>query len=298
MNYKNKVYLSMGSNLGNTYYYLLSGIFKIAKLKSTFVSKISKFYSTEPVGYLDQGRFLNCAIEIETDLLPLELLCQLQRIELELKRERKVKWGPRTLDIDIIFFNDCEISTEELTVPHREYQNRNFVLIPLRDILCNKSIVDRYIKENGKDVVLEDKKNILISTCLLGFNTTYKGSNSNNYIVSKLLKDKFNFVKVCPEVEGGLSIPRLPSERVGDRVIQNDGVDITPKFIIGSEIALKKAVENKAILGIFKSKSPSCGLNNIYDGTFSGKLIAKSGVTTERLLNNGFDIIEVDRDER
>ena len=293
----NRVYLSMGSNIGNKYYYLLSGIFAISKLEKTCVTGVSKFYSTDPIGYLEQDKFLNCAIEIKTKLLPYELLRGIQKIEIELKRVRKIKWGPRTLDIDIISYGNLKINTKDLILPHPRYKERNFVTIPLLDVIRNKRYIKSIIDYNDKSVITLEKENLLISTCLLGVNISYNGGNNYNYIVNKLLKDRFNYIRVCPEVEGGLPIPRVSAERLGDRVIRKDGIEVTKEFYSGAEMATVKAVKNNIKIALLKGQSPSCGINRIYDGSFSKNIISGNGVTVEKLLEVGIDVIEVNKDE-
>ena len=128
---------------------------------------------------------------------------------------------------------------------------------------------------------------VLVSKCLFGFNCRYKGDNCKNDKLLEFLKDK-EVIGVCPEVEGGLSTPRDPSERVANKVISSKGKDVTAEYQKGAEFALKLAQDNNVDLVIFKAKSPSCGCGLIYDGTFSGNKIPGNGVTTELLLNNGF----------
>ncbi len=294
----NRVYLSMGSNIGNKYYYLLGGIFAISQLKKTKVTAVSKFYSTDPVGYLEQDEFLNCAIEIKTQLLPYELLRELQRIELKLKRVRKFRWGPRTLDIDIISYGNLKLNSKDLIIPHPRYKERNFVLIPLLDIIRDKSYIRSIIDYSDKSVRVEKKISLLISSCLMGKKTSYKGTANYNYIVAELLKDRFEFIETCPEVEGGMSIPRLPAERDGNRVINIQGIDVTGEFQAGAEKALEKALKNNIKLALLKGKSPSCGIDTIYDGTFNKNIITGNGITAEKLLLKGIDIIEVNKDEQ
>jgi 2-amino-4-hydroxy-6-hydroxymethyldihydropteridine diphosphokinase len=293
-----RTYLSMGSNIGNKYYYLLGGIFAISQLKKTKVSSISKFYSTDPVGYLDQDKFLNCVIEIKTQLLPYELLRELQRIELKLKRIRKFRWGPRTLDIDIISYGNLNLNTKDLIIPHPRFKERNFVLIPLLDVIRDKSYIRSIIDYSDKSVRVEKKITLLISSCLVGNKTSYKGTASYNYIVSKLLKDRFEFIETCPEVEGGLGIPRLPSEKNGVKVMNIQGIDVTYEFKSGAEKALEKAFNNNIKLALLKGKSPSCGIDTIYDGNFKKNIISGNGITADLLLLKGVDIIEVNKDEQ
>ena len=137
---------------------------------------------------------------------------------------------------------------------------------------------------------------ILVSKCLLGENCRYKGDNCKNEKILSL-GEKHTIVGVCPEVLGGLPTPRAPGERVGDKVIANTGVDVTEEYTLGAKKALEIAREVGAELCIFKAKSPSCGKGIIYDGTFSGNLIAGDGVTVELFKKHGFKIIsEVDVD--
>lgn len=130
---------------------------------------------------------------------------------------------------------------------------------------------------------------ILVSSCLLGENCRYKGDNCKNEKVLAL-KGEHELIGVCPEVLGGLSTPRAPSERVGDKVISSEGKDVTENYRAGAEAALGIAKREKVDYCIFKAKSPSCGCGKIYDGTFSGKLVEGNGVTSELFLKNGFSI--------
>lgn len=293
-----RVYLSMGSNIGNKYYYLLGGIFAISQLEKTKVTAISRFYSTDPVGYVEQDEFLNCAIEIKTQLLPYELLRKLQKIELKLKRERKFRWGPRTLDIDIISYGNLRLNNKDLIIPHPRYKERNFVLIPLLDVIKDKNYIRSIIDYTDKSVRVEKKISLLISSCLNGRKTSYKGTASYNYIVGELLKDRFEFIETCPEVEGGLRIPRPSAERCGDRVVTIEGRDVTDEFQVGAGKALEKALKHKIKLALLKGKSPSCGIDTIYDGTFMKNIVSGNGITVEKLLREGIDIIEVNKDEQ
>ena len=126
--------------------------------------------------------------------------------------------------------------------------------------------------------------NILISSCLLGEECSYRGDSNKKKIFDVI--DKVKYIKVCPEVEGGLSTPRTPAERVGERVVDREGKDVTEAFIVGAEKTLTTAQENKCLLAIMKAKSPSCGKGHIYDGTFQGKLIEGEGVTAQLLEKN------------
>ena len=96
--------------------------------------KCASFYETEPVGYLDQPWFLNTCVSFETTMEPLELLDYVQGIEQDFHRERTIRWGPRTLDIDIITYGDITMNTKRLTLPHPRYKERAFVLVPMSEL--------------------------------------------------------------------------------------------------------------------------------------------------------------------
>ena len=132
-----KAFLSLGSNMGDRLEYLSKAIDKIAQIQGCNILNKSRVYETEPWGYENQEAFLNLCISIETSLSPYELLESLQRIELELDRVRKIHWGPRTIDIDILLFDDIICEDDKLTIPHPRMRERAFVLIPLYDIEKN-----------------------------------------------------------------------------------------------------------------------------------------------------------------
>ena len=130
---------------------------------------------------------------------------------------------------------------------------------------------------------------LLISSCLLGNNVKYNGKN--NYIKEvELLKNKYNLIVICPEVMGGLPIPRIPSEILNDKVINKEGKDVTIHFNKGREEAIKLVNKYNIKNALLKEGSPSCGSHYIYDGTFSGNKIDGVGVTTKKLIELGLDI--------
>lgn len=131
---RHRVYIGLGSNIGNKEENLKEAINKISKEKNIFITKQSSFIKTEPWGYLEQEDFLNAAIEIETTLESEELMDSLLKIELELKRERLIKWGPRTIDLDILIYDDVVSSDEKIILPHPRMHQREFVLKPLNEI--------------------------------------------------------------------------------------------------------------------------------------------------------------------
>ena len=132
--------------------------------------------------------------------------------------------------------------------------------------------------------------NILVSACLLGISCRYDGKSKPNKNILELLK-KHNLIPVCPEIYGGLPTPRIPAEVKDDKVIRKDGVDVTKQYQIGAHEALKLAKLYDIKLAILKEKSPSCGYNKIYDGSFSKNLIEKQGITAKLFSENNIKII-------
>lgn len=129
-----KVYLSIGSNIGNREKHLQKAIEALHQEKTVRKIRVSDWIETEPYGYLEQDSFLNAAVELETIESPLTLLHILQKIEADGGRERTIRWGPRTIDLDIVLFGDVIMQTEVLTIPHREMHIREFVLQPLSQL--------------------------------------------------------------------------------------------------------------------------------------------------------------------
>lgn len=125
-------YIGLGSNIGDKLDTLRRAIEMLGRAGR--VSKVSSFYSTEPVGYTDQEDFVNAVVEIHTQLSPLALLACCHVIEDELGRSRLVRWGPRTIDLDILLYGDQVINDTELTIPHALMATRAFVLVPLAEI--------------------------------------------------------------------------------------------------------------------------------------------------------------------
>ena len=134
----------------------------------------------------------------------------------------------------------------------------------------------------------------IVSACLLGENVKYSGGNNFTEVVVEFLKDK-EFISVCPEVLGGLTIPREPCERLCDRVINKSGLDVTEAFHKGAERCLEGVLEKASpedVEGaILKARSPSCGSGVIYDGTFSGVKIPGDGVFAELLKAKGIRVM-------
>jgi 2-amino-4-hydroxy-6-hydroxymethyldihydropteridine diphosphokinase len=123
-----RVYLCLGSNKGWRRSYINRAIKMLSKLKTTKILRRTPVIETEPEDKLNQPKFLNCVLEVDTALLPHELLERIQDIESRLKRERKIRWGPRTIDIDVLLYNRVKIKTKRLTIPHPRLAKRRFFL--------------------------------------------------------------------------------------------------------------------------------------------------------------------------
>ena len=130
----NLSYLSLGSNMGDRFEMLRQAVAQLAEQPAVTVTQISSLYETDPVGYTDQEPFLNMVVQLETELTAMALLDVCQMIEQNLNRKRLVRWGPRTIDLDILLYNQDRIETDRLTVPHPRMSERAFVLIPLLEI--------------------------------------------------------------------------------------------------------------------------------------------------------------------
>lgn len=134
---------------------------------------------------------------------------------------------------------------------------------------------------------------IAVSACLLGENCKYNGGNNYSKKLVEFLKGK-EVISFCPEVLGGLPTPRKPAEIVDGEVKLENGKSVDYEFKKGAQIALDKVIGNQADLVILQSRSPSCGVNNIYDGSFSGKLVDGKGVFAKLLVENDIDVIDVE----
>lgn len=159
----NIAYLSLGSNLGDREENLKKAVDRLDKAEGIVVKKVSPLYETQPVGYVEQGMFLNIAVEIETNLDPYGLLKCIDFIEHDLKRERTIRWGPRTIDIDILIYGDIKINDDLLQIPHPRMWERAFVLIPLCDVNPHIKKGNQYISELIKN--LPDKDGVKLYKC-------------------------------------------------------------------------------------------------------------------------------------
>jgi 2-amino-4-hydroxy-6-hydroxymethyldihydropteridine diphosphokinase len=136
-----RAFLSLGSNLGDRQATLLAALDALDRGGARIIRR-SSLYETGPVGKIDQPRFLNLVVEVATDLTPADLLALCQSVERELGRVRKERWGPRTLDIDILLYDRLTMQTPSLTIPHPEMTRRRFVLEPLLEIAPGASLPD------------------------------------------------------------------------------------------------------------------------------------------------------------
>lgn len=139
---QHRAYLSLGSNLGDRQALVEQALERLESSGHVRVIRRSSLYETEPVGKTDQPWFLNQVLEISTDLEPDPLLDLAQSIERDLGRTREIRWGSRTLDIDILLYDTEVIATERLTVPHPEMTRRRFVLVPLVEIAPDLTMPD------------------------------------------------------------------------------------------------------------------------------------------------------------
>jgi|SRR5208283_704030 len=130
-------YLGVGSNIGNREANCLNSLEHLKK-RGIVIRKCSAMYETEPWGKQDQPRFINMAVEAETDMSPENLLDLLKNIEHAMGREETTRWGPRVIDLDILFYDDGIVTSERLHLPHPMLHVREFVLIPLVDIAPDK----------------------------------------------------------------------------------------------------------------------------------------------------------------
>ncbi len=181
-------YLGLGANLGAREKTLRRAIELIKKIPAVKLLRVSSFYETEAWGVVNQPNFINGAIKISTELEPLALLDELQRIELELGRVRREHWGARTIDIDILFIEGREISCERLTVPHKFLFERDFALVPLKEIFPSLSCNlrgDKVIRVEGSPI---DFKLKLVACVDKNFGLGYK-----NNLLFKIPADLKNF---------------------------------------------------------------------------------------------------------
>ncbi len=136
-----RVFLALGSNLGDRRAHLESAVAGLVAHPEIRVIAMSSVYETDPVGGPVQDDYLNAVVEVTTDLDPFALLAVAQGLESDARRVREVRWGPRTLDVDILWYEDVQLDDERLTIPHPRMHERHFVLAPLHELA--PELVDR-----------------------------------------------------------------------------------------------------------------------------------------------------------
>ncbi|MFH0070973.1 2-amino-4-hydroxy-6-hydroxymethyldihydropteridine diphosphokinase, partial [Peribacillus sp. NPDC056705] len=130
-----EAYIALGANLGDREGNLMEALERLDEVPGVTVTRVSHLYETEPVGYVDQPMFINLAAVVSTSLSPHGLLAQMQQIEKQLGRVRHIHWGPRTVDLDLLWMEGWRLDTPELILPHPRMFERAFVLRPLADIV-------------------------------------------------------------------------------------------------------------------------------------------------------------------
>lgn len=172
-------YLGLGGNVGDREEYIEQAVFLLNKTAGISVTKRSTNYETEAEGQKNQAPFINAAIEVKTKLSPQKLLESVQEIETTLGREREVEWGPRTIDIDILLYDDEILSEDELQIPHPLLHERYFVLLPLREIAGDK--IHPVLEKSIADIYEEKKEEMATKydDDLPGFKDVKEGSSDN-----------------------------------------------------------------------------------------------------------------------
>jgi len=151
------VFIGFGSNIGDRFSNVASALIYLQANENIRITKISGLYETEPVGFVGQDDFINGVVCIDTQLSPTALLAVCLSVEKKLGRERSIRWGPRTIDLDILLYDDLVQHTKELIVPHKELAHRRFVLQPLAEIAADaiepvsKKNISRLLKETPDD---------------------------------------------------------------------------------------------------------------------------------------------------
>ena len=140
---------------------------------------------------------------------------------------------------------------------------------------------------------MSGEKAIIVSACLLGENCKYNGGNNRNERVLRYVEGR-RVIPVCPEVEGGLPCPRKPVEWVGDRVLTADGTDCTEAFRLGVERVCARIAGEEIDVAILQSRSPSCGVKQIYDGTFTGTRVDGMGLLAQALKERGVTLMDAE----
>lgn len=158
------VFLSLGTNVGQRENNLRSALDYISEFEDTRIIKVSGVYETKPWGYVEQDDFLNLCVYLITSLGPYELLYKCQQTEKKLHREKNFKWGPRTMDIDILMYDEVISDDETLTLPHPYMLERSFVMVPLVEIAPDLEIHGKKVEEWYRELDPGEKDNTLFVT--------------------------------------------------------------------------------------------------------------------------------------
>ncbi len=157
---ENISFIGIGSNLESRITFIKNALDLLQMDNNIKVVKISSIYETKPYGYTDQENFLNCVVKIQTNYSLMELFKKTKDIEFEIGRQKREKWGPREIDLDLLFFNDIIYCDDKLNIPHRDVLFRDFVLVPLLEIepdiyhpVEKKKISDLEIKNLEKNII-------------------------------------------------------------------------------------------------------------------------------------------------
>ena len=156
-------YIGFGSNIDDRFTYITQALQLLLKGDSVSLIKISSFYETEPVGYEEQGWFLNGVVAIETDRSVHELLALLKETERDVGRQHRERWGPREVDLDLLIYDQCAINTPDLIVPHPEMHLRSFVLVPFTEIAPD--VIHPILQEDVRSLLanLTDEKAVKLA---------------------------------------------------------------------------------------------------------------------------------------
>jgi 2-amino-4-hydroxy-6-hydroxymethyldihydropteridine diphosphokinase len=158
----NHAYISLGSNMGDRSNFLKTALETLEYSYPIQLVNVSSIYETDPVGYTDQDLFLNMVAQLNTELAPFELLDACLETEKKLGRKREIHWGPRTIDLDILLFNEENIKTERLVIPHPRMFERSFVIIPLLEISPKMKLRSLYQSLREVADELSDKEGVRI----------------------------------------------------------------------------------------------------------------------------------------
>lgn len=142
-----EAYIALGSNVGEREQLLKDALRCLEQHPNIDVVRVSGIYETEPVGYTDQPAFLNMAAALVTTLEPIQLLRAMLSIENQLGRTRDIRWGPRTIDLDLLLMGDIVMNEDELILPHPRMMERSFVLVPLRDVLLSEHPLQKQVEQ-------------------------------------------------------------------------------------------------------------------------------------------------------